>query len=166
MNENGKNLDELVELLLNHDVDVDNKWKRCGAAHDLGEFKDERAVQALIKGIEDYESDVRFAAQKALIKIGEFAVEQLIKQGLKYEDSFVSSGVASALGEIGDLRAVKPLIQALNGKYSWLRWRAAEALGKLGDNRAIEPLEQLLQNEKREEVIEAVEKALEQLKQK
>lgn len=163
MNENGKNLEELVKQLLKHDVDVDNKWKRHSAAIYLGRFKDLRAVNSLIEALEDYESDVRWAAIKALSMIGELAVEPLI-QALKDEKMFVSSGAATALGMIGDMQAIEPLIQALKDKDSWVRWRAAEALAKLGDIQAIKPLETLLVNEKRRTVIEAVIKALEQLK--
>jgi HEAT repeat protein len=158
MNENGKKLEELVEHLL----DDDNKWKRVSAARALGGLKDTRAVKALIEALGDYDLDVGWAAVKALSRTGEHAVEPLI-QALKDKDSWVRKGAATVLGMLGTLQAIEPLIQALKDKDSWVRWRAAEALGKIRDIKAIKPLEHLLQVEKREKVIEAVEKALEQL---
>jgi len=161
MNLNGKKLEELVEQLL----DDDNKWKRISAAGTMGGLNDSRAVKALIEALGDYDLDVGWAAVKALSRTGEHAEDSLI-QALKDEDYRVKKGAATVLGILGSIRAIEPLIQALKDKDSWVRWRAAEALGKIGDIKAIGPLEHLLQDEKRERVIETVEKALEQLKQK
>ncbi len=161
MNEKGKTLEELLEK-----VKDENKWRRASAAGGLGRFQDVQAVKTLIVVLGDHDSDVRWAAVRALSEIGELAVEPLI-QALKDEDSYVRRGAAKALGMIGDLQAVEPLIDALPDKEDyWVRTNAAEALGMIGDIQAIEPLEHLLQIEKREWVIEVVEKALEQLKQK
>ena len=161
MNVDEKELEELVEQLL----DADNKWKRISAAGALEGLKDSRAVKALIEALGDYDLDVGWAAVKALSRTGQYAVEPLI-QALEDEDYRVRKGVATVLGMLGAIQALKPLIQALKDEDSWVRWRAAEALGMIGDIHAIEPLEYLLKTEKRVKVIEAVEKALVQLKQK
>ncbi|TFF96938.1 MAG: HEAT repeat domain-containing protein [Promethearchaeota archaeon] len=161
-----KRLEEIVDLLTNHDVDVDNKWKRHSAAYDLGGIQDKRAVRALIKGMEDYESDVRWACIKALGETGEFALDLVLQEGLTHNNSFVSGGAATALGFIGGRRAFNALIQTLEHKSAWVRWNAASALGTLGDIRAIKPLEELLKKEGREDVIKYTEEALDKLKQK
>jgi HEAT repeat protein len=172
MNENGekslpdKRLEELMVLLTNHEVDVDNKWERHSAAHELGGIQDERAVKALIKGMEDYESDVRWGCIKALGKTEEFGIDLIIQEGLTHKDSFVSGGAATALGFIGGTRAFDTLIQTLEHKDAWVRWNAARALGVLGDIRAIKTLEELLQKEEREDVIKHAREALDTLKQK
>jgi HEAT repeat protein len=160
-----KSLEELVDVLTNHNVDIDNKWERHSAAYDLGGIQDEGAVKALIKGMEDYESDVRWASMKALGKTGEFAVDLIIQEGLTHNNSFVSGGAATALGFIGGRRAFDALLQTIEHKSAWVRWNAARALGTLGDIRAIKPLEKLLQKEEREDVIKYTEDALDKLKQ-
>ncbi len=172
MTENGdkslldESLEDLVDLLTNHEVDVDNKSKRRSAAYDLGGIQDERAVKALIKGMEDYESDVRWACMKALGRTGEFALDLIIQEGLTHNNSFISGGAATSLGFIGGKRAFDALIQTLEHKFAWVRWNAARALGTLGNVRAIKPLEKLLQIEEREDVIKYTEEALDKLKQK
>ena len=93
-------------------------------------------------------------------------LEELVEQLLDDDNKWVRKGAATVLGMLGAMQAIKSFIQSLKDKDSWVRWRAAEALGMIGDIQAIAPLEHLLQNEKREKVIEAAEKALEQLKQK
>jgi len=79
----------------------------------------------------------RESAAVALAKIGEPAVEPLIK-ALGDEEWKGRAGAASVLGGIGDERAVEPLIKALEDED--LDWQSAKALGEIGDSRAVEPL--------------------------
>lgn len=87
---------------------------RLNAAEALGKIGNKRAVEALIKAVENDPDDV----------VQWFAIE--------------------ALGKIGDTRAVEPLIEALEKWDMTKRMAAAEALGKIGDTRAIEPLIKVL----------------------
>jgi hypothetical protein len=105
----------LVERLI-------KEWEggNTGAVETLGIIGDARAVEPLIKAI-----GKSLVVRHALVKIGEPAVEPLIK-ALKDED--YSYSAAKALGEIGDKRAVEPLIKALEDDLSY----AASALRKLG----------------------------------
>jgi len=52
---------------------------RSGAAEALGRIGDARAVESLIKALNDADGDVRRSAAEALGRIGEPAVESLIK---------------------------------------------------------------------------------------
>jgi len=82
---------------------------------------------------------VRKAAAEALVKIGEPAVEPLLKK-LCDEEYNVREAAAEALGNIGDTKAVGPLIKRLDDKAWCVRRAAAEALGNIGDTKAVEPL--------------------------
>ena len=78
-------------------------------------------------------------ASKALVKIGESAVEPLLAI-LNDKNSDVRFEAVCALGQIKDIRSVLPLINALKDEKWNIRLEAAKALGGLKDNRAIEPL--------------------------
>ena len=117
---------------------------RKSAAVALGEIGDSRAVEPLIKILNDLNSNVRWAAAEALKKIGESAVEPLI-ESLKDEKIRILAAVA--LGEIGDFRAVEPLIESLKDDYPKAQWAAAEALQKIGKT-AVEPLIESLKDER------------------
>jgi HEAT repeat protein len=131
-------------------------WTRKNAAEALGKIGDKRAVEPLlsfwIKILEDGIGKIgrnnefaRESAVRALIKIGDGAVEPLIKAlGDKEED--VRRYTARVLGNIGGKRAVEPLIKALEDKDSEVRQRAATSLGWIGDKRAVEPLIKALED--------------------
>ena len=149
-------VEPLIKSLGDHDKDVRNaaaaalralgepQWSELvkGDYDDfgrLGESKDARAVEPLIKALGDGEVSVRWAAAEALGKLGDArAVEPLIK-ALGDGEGSVRRAAAEALGNLGDDRAVEPLIKAL-GREGSVRRVSAEALGKLGDVRAVEPL--------------------------
>lgn len=123
-------------------------------------------LEGVIKALGNQHSD-DFAIE-ALVKIGEPAVEPLIK-ALDDSEMMVRHNAAKALGKIGDERAIKPLIdkfctesqimfeaedalakigeptvepliKALDDNDFWMRAAAVGALGKIGDERAVEPL--------------------------
>jgi len=91
---------------------------------------DARAVELLIKALEDDGFFVRTNARDALIMIGEPAVEPLI-QAMHDEDDDVREAAAVVLGEIGDARAIEPLTQALEDEDYGVRRAAKEALEKI-----------------------------------
>ena len=102
----------------------------------LGEIGDVRAVEPLIKTLGDENAEIRTTAVRALGKIGEAAVEPLIRVLEEGED--VRFYAVWALGTIADVRAVEPLIKALEDER--VHVAAAAALGNIGDARAVEPL--------------------------
>jgi HEAT repeat protein len=102
---NDGKIQNLISTLDHEEVEL-----RANAAQMLGGIKDIRAVDPLIKALND---DANFKVRRI---------------------------AALSLGEIGDARAVNPLIKALHHLFWPVREAAAKALGKLGDKRAIVPL--------------------------
>ena len=130
----------------------------------------------------------------ALVQVGDPAIKPLIDL-LDHNDRLLRSAAIEALGKIGNPQAIEPLVSALEGEDNWLRKKAIEslgniasvkgvrplvsileqcnkskgvckaainALGKIGDPQAIEPLVSMSHDE---DVREAAQKALEQLRQ-
>lgn len=110
-------VEPLIKGLKERDAGV-----RCGCAEALGKIGDRRAVEPLIKKLNDR---------------GEYEVREDFK--LIYSQTMMTS-CATALGDIGDDRAVEPLIELLTDRDPSHREAAMWALGKIGDERAIAPL--------------------------
>ncbi len=110
--------------------------------------KRKKNIDGLIRDLKDEDEGVRDAAVKALVNIGEPAVEPLI-EALKDGNANFRYMAAEALEEIGDRRAVEPLIEALKDKDFTVRGMAASALGNIKDARAVEPLIKALKDEGR-----------------
>jgi len=166
-----------VDLLI-ETLNTGNISARVAAAAALGEMNDTRAIDPLIRALEDKEFDVEYQAAKALEKIREPAVEPLIRalkdnnsnvrweaadilgaignssaadplfEATKDKDSIVQKVSAQALAKFGDIRATEPLIELLKSDSAWDRADAADALGELNDSRAVEPLISALDDEK------------------
>lgn len=137
----------------------DGKWKiRWYASEILGEIGDEEAVQELIATMGDENSGVRSKSMLALVEIGEYSVDPLIK-ALSNENWQIRRQAADALGVIGTKKAVNPLIETLRDENLWVKKSAAESLGNIGDKRATKPLKNILK-EDNSEVREAVSDAL------
>lgn len=96
----------------------------------LGDINNPRAVDPLIKWLNEGDSQERSSAAKALGKVGDSrAVDSLIKK-LNDPSIIVVKNVALALGEIGDSRAVDYL-KNLNNTYIDVKQVAKEALRKI-----------------------------------
>ena len=85
-------------------------------------------------------------AAKALVKIGEPAVEPLISS-LKGTNWRIRVRAALALGEIKDSRAAEPLLAILKDEDHIIRASAVMALAKIIDPSAMEPLIAALKDE-------------------
>ena len=113
----------LTSLLKEGDV-----WSRVRTATLLGEIGEPWAVGPLIEAL--YFFNVREAARKALVKIGEPALEPLIA-ALRHHHIAVRKAAADVLGEIGDERAVNPLLSALKDRDWEVREAARAALAAI-----------------------------------
>lgn len=166
----GDTLETWISALRDSDYRV-----QTSAVGKLGDFRDPRAVDALISIVRDASRDrvLRAQAVESLGKIGDsraidplisffrtefnhrdVAIEALKKiKDPRVVDVFVDllagpSGflAAEVLGDLGDRRAVEPLILALSTAKNGLTRPIVEALDKLADPRAIEPLIRVIED--------------------
>jgi len=158
-----------------------------GVVNAVGQIGGERAIEWLIglfpldnigkrNAFGLLEAPVGMAAMYAVGRIGEPAVEPLIK-ALENTSSNAAPvniratvavdtarHVATALGIIKDHRAVGPLIRALACKYYQVRDCARDALEMIGEP-AVEPLTKALEDENKH-VREGAKKALKRIQKK
>jgi HEAT repeat protein len=114
----------LTQAISEWDADM-----RCAACWVLGEIGDFRAAPVLVHALKNMET--RAAAHKAIVKLGEPAVAELV-QGLGDWNAAVRLAVCGALGEIQSVQSVPALIQALGDVDRYVRSSACEALVKIG----------------------------------
>jgi len=87
---------------------LNNGWLARKAACALGDIKDEKAVEPLLKALHDKNSDVRQAAAKALGDIGDDRAVEPLRQALGDEFAGVRECASYALQKIyrsGSLRS-------------------------------------------------------------
>jgi HEAT repeat protein len=131
--------------------------QRILAAACLGFAADKkRAVEALVKLLEDAESDVRQRACESLeLQPDAFAVDALIKALADDKELKVRADAAAALGAIRDDRAIESLSSSLNRDESkHVRAFCAMALGRFANDHpeAVKALTDALDSEKDEMV--------------
>lgn len=143
-----KNLDDLIDFLLEFDADSFDKDDfsayinlRVLCLKAISNYKDTKAITPVLYCLnnknEHYKA--RLAAAEALGKIGDKnAVESLINVVSDEEEKsvYVRESAAAALGMIGDMRAIDPFLSILEAKknfldkFTFLKERVIEALGK------------------------------------
>jgi HEAT repeat protein len=101
-------VEPLIKALKDEDEDV-----RGTAVWALGNIGGERAIELLINALKDVERNVREEAARALVRMGEPAVESLIR-ALRNKKCGVRSLLFPQEPTPPDSRAVEPLSQALN----------------------------------------------------
>lgn len=122
----------LVEFLGIDNEDHASFEARGYAVVALGEFGDERAVEALVAALS--EPFISFDCPgRALVKIGKAAVQPLLA-ALGHDYERVREKAAAALGEIGDSRALKALTFKLGDPFIRVRAAAAKSLDQLAWN--------------------------------
>ncbi|NVM01262.1 MAG: HEAT repeat domain-containing protein [Candidatus Helarchaeota archaeon] len=155
----------LVEPLLQA-LKEDNWGIIDAAVHSLSKLKEKRAVEPLIQLLKHKDSMIKRKAVVGLGDIGDIRAVEPIIQMLKDEDWQNRQDAANALGKIGDKKAVEPLIQLLEDEDKFVRLAAVEALTNIGDFIAIDPIYETIKKEKVNYIVEAMEKALEELRKK
>ncbi len=128
-------VDTLIGLLNDNKVLISNS-----AAWSLGEIRDARAVEPIIKammpkGLKSSALELS-AGTKALTKIGEPALEPLLRLA-KHEDPKVRRYSLMALGEVGDTSEFETILGALGDKDKFVRAAAARSLGRVGGRKAV-----------------------------
>jgi HEAT repeat protein len=138
----GETLDPLLKNLQDSDAKV-----RAAAARALGELRDQRAVEPLVKAMGDQIPWVSDRVSDALAKLGDPAAPALIA-ALASEDPRRCSGAAKALAVIKAPRAFEPLLGVIrNASFPpYARVNAASALAALADPKAIDPLLECLKD--------------------
>ncbi len=157
----GSTLEQLQQQLQSANAET-----RRQAAEQLGQVKDERAVEVLVMALTGGERDlsVWYAVARALVAIGDArAVPALVEALQHHEDDFVRAEAAEILGEIAGAQAVEVLARALQedgGAGGVVRAVAAGVLGNIGDPRAVPALSAALAGNDKFEVLCNVAEAL------
>jgi HEAT repeat protein len=111
----------LMELLADEEEDI---FIRSIIPSYLGNRKETRAVDLLVKIVDKYLKSVRRAPSDIMLTVPSI----------------------TALGKIGGSRALETLINALTDRLVFIRRESAQALGSLGDKRAIPELRKALKD--------------------
>ena len=128
-----QSISPLAQALREESSDV-----RKATAEVLGEFNDPGSVENLIEALKDENPEVQMASKRALLKLGEYAVEPLIR-AMGRGDSAIRKNVSEVLGEINDPRAINPLIELLEDENHEVQMASRWSLIKMG-GQAVEPL--------------------------
>jgi bilin biosynthesis protein len=135
---------------LNRQVWVIGMFKRISVApavmvllvamYAAGEAAGQQDINKLIEQLGSEDTLSQLDALKALVDIGNPAVDPLINALTRHSDYNVRKNAAITLGMLEASRAVPHLINALNSENSLIRMCSAWALGEIGDESAIDNL--------------------------
>jgi HEAT repeat protein len=131
------------------------------AASALGELRNPDAVSALVAAMGDEEVAVRWAAAKALTRIGQVAIPALAAT-LQGMGGRLSPYALWSLGEIGSPEAIDVLSDAVRSPLWEVRWSAATSLGDVGGGQASRALIEAL-SDRDERVRKAAVEALQKI---
>ncbi|NHJ48114.1 MAG: HEAT repeat domain-containing protein [Asgard group archaeon] len=150
----------------------DASWvTRMKAAEILGELKDKKATNALIRTLKtDKEASVREWTVIGLGEIGDKKAVRVIIQTMMTEQNWqIRKESALALGKIKDKRAKKSLVTSFQTDVEYqVKWAAISALSKINDdeetkklvNTLTQDLANIIQTEKDETLLSAAAKTL------
>jgi hypothetical protein len=127
-----KNIEALIEALsFKKEPKV-----REEAASVLGGLQDSRAVDALVRLLQDKDPHVRLAAVRALGSIQDARAVPSLLPLMKDKKDYIRWNVAEALGNIKDSRSVDALTAGLSDKSRIVRKDAAKALSRFDEHKA------------------------------
>jgi len=121
----------------------------------LGDFKETKAIPDLVKLLGNENYSIRYPAANSLIKIGDSAVDDIIK-GIDSGNQLAKYQIIECLGRIKNRKAVDPLIKMLYDSDFAVRGFAVEALDLIGDPKALRDIIKLRLDEKNPFVLEKV----------
>ena len=138
-----KENDVIDTLIKTMQKDTDAVVRFC-SAESLGKIGSSRAVEPLLKALQDPHKNVVQRAAEALGKIGDERAIQPLLTTLGYEKDFAPCrSAAEALAKFG-VKVVQPIIDCLGDDKK--RSAAILALGIIGDKAATQPLAEILNN--------------------
>lgn len=135
--QDGRAVVPLIGALQDENISVGSE-----AATSLGKLNDTRAIGPLIEALDENETPLQRTAAASLARIGEPAVEPLIKALASGKSE--RGAAAWALGEIGDVRAAEPLMQLFKSSDEKTRKNVVEALARLNDTGSVKQMIQIL----------------------
>ncbi|MGB9928720.1 MAG: HEAT repeat domain-containing protein [Methanosarcina sp.] len=130
------------------EIDCEPSYQIC-IIEALGKLHNERAVEPLIKTLEDKNFQIRAAALHSLEILGGERVEEALitkldavsdSNKIHSTHSEFQKQVIFTLGNVKSKKAVHVLIHKLEDKNPEIRKYAAESLGKIKDTQAVDPL--------------------------
>lgn len=119
-------------LLLPSLADAAPEVRQC-AALGLCSHPSEAAIQPLIRALSDPDTLVADLSARALIAVGEPAVDGLLEV-LKEAKQSARIHAMHALSEIADPRAIRPMIESLSENSAMLQYWAEAGLERMGVN--------------------------------
>jgi len=122
---------------------------RIAAVKSLGKLCDTRAVEPLLRKLDDPDVKMRVAAAASLGKLGDISAVEGILRKLADPELEVRSEVVESLGQLGDSRAIEPLLSLLEDENEELSVRAGSSIALLGDARGHAALHRFLQDPSR-----------------
>jgi len=139
-----RNIKGLIKVLLN----AKESNVRHLAAIGLGDIGDRRAVEYLIRTLQDEDVELRRVSAEALGKIKDKRTVEPLIRALKDEDVDVRFYAVGSLGDIKDPMAVEPIIKVLEDKNEddAIRLKARKMLREIG-KLVVEPLIRCMKSE-------------------
>ena len=123
---------------------------RAAAAHALGDVSDptekRRAVEALVRALDDDRLEVRAEACASLGDLGDASALPMLIRRLDDGAPPVRQNAAIALGALAAPEGFEPLAQALREGPADLRFQAATSLAEIDQARAFDPLAAALED--------------------
>lgn len=113
----------------------------------LGKIRDKRAVEPLMKALQDEDSDVRRKAAETLGIIGDTRSTDALIKALYDVEASVRGNAIMALEKLRTPAVVPSLLALLKDESSSIRKTVVETLGNFGDKRAIDGLIEALKDE-------------------
>jgi HEAT repeat protein len=99
--------------------------------NEMAEVKSPKELEMRLVQLRDPDWNVRYIAARALVRIGEEAVDSLVLL-LEEDDHYLRGQAAKCLGAIGHERAVVPLLNRLTDSNGAVRQEAVRALIQIG----------------------------------
>jgi HEAT repeat protein len=121
-----------LSLLLSSLADAAPEVRQC-AALGLCSHPSEAAIPLLVRGLSDADGILADLSARALVAVGEPAVESLFEV-LKDAPQSARIHAMHALSEIADPRAIRPMIESLSEDSAMIHYWAEAGLERMGVN--------------------------------